>query len=85
MTARTIIIAPPTADIVSSRCGDVANHCLAFPAMIAKVPSLSTATTAKITPRTSICSQTLPRPGSTNWGSSAAKKTIVFGLVSPTR
>ena len=74
---------PPAAPIRPSRAGDRPNHARAWPASIATVPSMQMARAVKMMPSTTICPQTA-RPGSMNCGSSAVKKTIVLGFVTPT-
>jgi len=77
---RTAIFAPTS----SSRRGERAIHARAVPAATAHVLSHTTAMAANTVPSSSIWSGTWPAGASTNCGSTAAKKTIAFGLLTPT-
>ena len=55
-----------------------------FDAASAQVLSHTTAMAANTVPSRSICSGTWPAEASTNCGSTAAKNTIAFGLLTPT-
>ena len=60
------------------------NHERAALAASAQQLSETSAITVQTSPSTSSWRGTWPRPGSANWGSTAAKKTVVLGLLSPT-
>src|SRR5690606_39343645 len=75
-------IAPPAVRTLVIRAGDPANHWRAAAAETAQTLSPATATAAKVRPRATTCGAA-GCPGATNWGRSAARKTSVFGLVTP--
>src|SRR2546430_1603264 len=73
--------APPTAE---RRRGERANQSRAVAATRPHTLSESTAMRLKTRPSSSIWAVTWPLSRSTNWGSTAAKNTIVLGLATPT-
>lgn len=73
---------PPIAE---RRRGEDTSQVRATPASSAQVQSQSTAMAQKIAPSRSSWTATEPAAGSTNCGSTAMKKTITFGLNTPTR
>src|SRR6266516_781008 len=83
-TPSPIISRPPVPPTNSSRRGERANQSLAVPAATAQVLSDSSAIATNTSPNTSSCSDTWPASGATNCGSTAAKNTADFGLVTPT-
>ena len=79
-----IMARPPAPPIRASRRGELASQRGRVPAASAQALSLISAMPAKIAPSMMICIGTSPACRSTNCGSMAAKKTITFGLVTPT-
>ena len=79
-----IITRPPVPPTSSSRRGDRANQARAVPAPSAQELSHSPAMATNVAPSSSICAGTWPACRSTNCGSTAAKNTIAFGLLTPT-